>query len=46
MEAAPAPPLVVPEPEFLFELLVIAFDPPAKLGQVDEMIERGLLRQG
>src|SRR3954466_5760163 len=29
MEAAPAAPLVVSKAQFLFQLLVIAFDPPA-----------------
>ena len=46
VETAPAPPLVVPEPEFLFELLVVALDPPAQFGQMDETIEGGVLRQG
>ena len=32
VKAAPAPPLVVVEPQFLLELLVIPLDPPAQLG--------------
>ena len=36
MEAAPAASLVMPEAEFLFELLVIALDPPAQFGQIDQ----------
>ena len=46
MEAAPAPTLVVPEPQFLLELLVVALDAPAQLGQVDEALEDNVLRQG
>jgi hypothetical protein len=46
VEAAPAPPLVMPEPEFLFELLIIALDPPAQFGQIDETIEGDVLGQG
>src|SRR4051812_16881616 len=40
METPPATSLVVPETEFLFQLLVIAFDPPAQFGQIDQAIER------
>src|ERR687893_1108927 len=39
MEAAPAAPLVVPETQFLFELLIIALDPPAQFRQIDQAIE-------
>src|SRR3954447_1115911 len=45
MEAAPAASLVVPPAEFLFQLLVIARDPPAPpgldpgVGQIDQAIE-------
>src|SRR3954449_1756055 len=46
MEAAPAASLIVPKAEFLFQLLVIAFDPPAQLGQIDQAIERGVGRDG
>src|SRR5215212_1602714 len=46
MEAAPAASLVVPQAEFLFQLLVIAFDPPAQLGQIDQAIERHVRRDG
>src|SRR3954452_6176037 len=39
MEAAPAASLVVPKAQFLFQLLVIALDPPAQFGQIDQAIE-------
>ena len=45
MEAAPAASLVVPEAQFLFQLLVVALDPPAPpgldpgVGQIDQAIE-------
>src|SRR5690349_11604647 len=46
METAPAAALVVPQSEFLLELLVIAFDAPPKLGEFDQAREADLLRQG
>src|SRR3954464_5285763 len=46
VEAAPAAALVVPEPDFLLEILVVPLDPPAQLGQVDHLLEADLLRQG
>ena len=46
MEAAPAAPLIVPEPEFLLELLVVALDAPAQLGQGDKTREGDVFRQG
>ena len=36
MEAAPSAPFIVPEPDFLLELLIVALDAPAQLGQIDE----------
>ena len=39
MEPAPAAPLIVPQPEFLLELLVVALDPPAQLGKRDEAVD-------
>ena len=36
MEARPSAPLVVPEPNFLFEILLIALDAPAHFGEVDQ----------
>ena len=46
METAPAAALVVPKPELLLELLVVALDPPAQLGKRDETIEGDGLGQG
>src|SRR5215210_8381661 len=46
VEAAPATPLVVPEPEFLLELLIVAFDAPPELGQLDQALKANVLRQG
>src|SRR3954462_4736818 len=46
VETAPAAALVVPEPQFLLELLVIAFDAPPELGEFDEAHEADVLRQG
>ncbi len=39
METGPSAPLVVPEPNFLLELLVIALDAPAHFGDVDQTSE-------
>src|ERR671917_2680895 len=39
MEAAPTAPLIVSETQFLFQLLVIALDPPAQFRQIDQTIE-------
>src|SRR3982751_2105771 len=46
VEAAPAAALVVPEPEFLLELLVVAFDAPPELGRFNKALETNVLRQG
>src|SRR4051794_14859195 len=46
VEAAPAAALVVPKPEFLLELLVVALDAPPELGEFDQAREADLLRQG
>ena len=45
VEAAPAAALVVPEPDFLLEILVVPLDPPAQLSQVDHLLEADLLGQ-
>src|SRR5215203_3902149 len=45
VEAAPAAALVVPEPEFLLELLVVAFDAPPELGEFNQALEADLLWQ-
>ena len=36
VEPAPATPLEVPQAQLLLEVLVIALDPPAQLGQLDQ----------
>lgn len=46
MEAAPASPLVVAEPNLLFELLVIPLDAPAQLRLTDQLPQGRLWRQG
>src|SRR4051794_1774153 len=46
METTPAASLVVPQTQFLFQLLVIALDPPAQLGQIDQAIEWYVWRKG
>jgi hypothetical protein len=37
MEASPASAFVVTEPDFLLEFLVVPFNAPAQLGEVDEV---------
>src|SRR5690349_13459186 len=37
--------LVVPKPEFLLELLVVALDAPPELGEFDQALEAALLGQ-
>src|SRR6059058_5268222 len=46
VEAAPAAALVVPEPQFLLELLVVALDAPSELGKFNQAREADLLGQG
>src|SRR3954466_8021726 len=45
VEAAPAAALEVPEPQFLRELLVVAFDAPPELGKFDQALEADVVRQ-
>lgn len=45
MEVAPAAAFVVTEPDLLLELLIVALDAPAQLGQIDEPLEADILRQ-
>src|SRR5215210_3625880 len=45
VEAAPAAALVVPKPQLLLELLVVALDAPPELGEFDHAREADLLRQ-
>ena len=46
MEASPAATLIVAEAEFLLEVLVVALDTPAQLGQMDQVAQPGGLGQG
>jgi hypothetical protein len=39
VEAAPAAPFVVAEPDLLLEVLVVALDAPAQFGDVDQSAE-------
>src|SRR6266705_138114 len=43
VEAPPPATLIVPQPHFLLELKVIAFDPPAHLCKVNQSTERHVL---
>src|SRR5712692_3768740 len=45
MKAPPAAPLEMVQPELILELLIVALDAPAELGQADEGGDRGHLRQ-
>src|SRR3984957_15673457 len=44
--AAPASPLEMPKPDFLLELLIVALDSPAQLGEVDQRPEGDVLGKG
>ena len=46
VEASPAAPLVMSKAEFLLEFLIIALDPPAQLGQVDQPLEGDVIGKG
>ncbi len=46
VEAAPPAPFIITKAEFLFELLIIALDPPPQFCQVDQAIEGDILGQG
>ena len=46
MKAAPAPALIVIEPDFLFQLLVIALNAPSAFGGGHQILERGVGWQG
>src|ERR1700731_4161645 len=45
VEAAPPAPFIITKPEFLLQLLIIAFDPPSQLCQIDQTIEGGIFGQ-
>src|SRR5829696_9464091 len=46
MEASPTSSLEVPEPELLFQFLVVPLDAPAQLRELDEAVEGGVFRNG
>src|SRR3954467_3554312 len=46
MEASPTSSLKVPEPELLFEFLVVPLDAPAQLRERDEAVEDDVFRNG
>src|SRR6185436_10103655 len=43
MQAAPPSPFVVTETDLLLELLIVALDAPAQLGQVDQLVDCDVL---
>ena len=45
MKAAPTAPLVMPEPDFLLEFLIVALDAPAQFGEIDQTAKANLPRQ-
>ena len=46
MKSAPTSSLEMPQPQFLFQFFVVAFDDPTKLGQEDQVPELRFRRQG
>src|SRR3989442_313555 len=40
VEATPSASFIVPEPDLLLEFLIVALDPPAQFGDVDQIAER------
>ena len=40
MEATPAAPFIVAEPDLLLEFLIVALDAPAQFGGIDQIDER------
>ena len=42
VETGPSSALIVAEPEFLLEFLVVPFDQPAQLGEIDEPFNRSV----
>ena len=45
VEAAPPAPFIITKAEFLFELLVVTLDPPSQLCQINQSVERDILRR-
>src|SRR5829696_2142544 len=46
MEASPTSSLEVPEPELLFQFLIVPLDAPAQLRERDEAVEGDVFRNG
>src|SRR5882762_4365555 len=44
VEAAPFPSFKMSQPDLLLEFLIVAFDPPSQLGNVDKLTERDVFR--
>ena len=44
VEAAPSPSFKMSQPDLLLEFLIVAFDAPSQLGNVDELTERDVFR--
>src|SRR5215831_19553000 len=45
VEAAPSPSFKMSQPDLLLEFLIVAFDPPSQLGNVDELTECDVFRK-
>ena len=41
VKSAPIPAFIVPQPQFLLEFFIIAFDDPAMFGQLDQRLQSG-----
>src|SRR5712692_6484709 len=46
MKASPSTAFEMPEPDLLLELLIVALDPPAQLGEVDQTMQSNVLGEG
>src|ERR1700686_5820512 len=46
VEPSPSSPFIMAQSKFLLQVLVIALDPPAQLGQIDQAAERDIVGQG
>src|SRR5258705_783765 len=46
VEAPPSAPLEVAEPDLLLELLIVALDAPAQLGDIDQLADRDVMWKG
>src|ERR1700760_4773668 len=45
VETAPSSPFEMPEPDLLLELLIVALDAPAQLGEIYQVAESDILRK-